>query len=125
MELIDIDNDGMPELVASGTIKKEIWPRGESTNAAVMIFEIKSVPTQILNFCNSCNVSNLGGQSQDQPVDFSTKWELKISRGNIIIQKPLGKKLCKDDKETYKKFCHLSPVKSGTYKLQNGRFIKQ
>lgn len=122
--MVDIDNNGQPEIVIEGNIIGEKWPRGESINNATFIFQIDSIPTQIFKICNSCSVSNLGGKYADQPIDFSIKREIIIKTGWFEITELNTKTLSVDDNDTFRKFCYLTDIQSGLYKLSNGRFTK-
>ena len=124
-KFVNMDNSGQLELVCEGEILYDTWPRGENVNSAMIIFQIDNIPTQIFTFCKSCSVLNLGGQYADDPVDFNFKRQIIIEDGVIMIGKLELNTIEKEDKKTYNQFCHITDIKPGTYKLVNGKFIKQ
>jgi hypothetical protein len=124
-QLIDFDKDGQPELIINGDVVYETWPRGQNSNKAIVIFRMDSIPVQIFKLTCSCSTYNLGGKYQDHPVDFTIKREIIISNDVLTIGKLKPNTLDKDDKITYTKFCHLTDVDPGTFKLVNGKFVKQ
>ncbi len=121
----DMDRDGQPELFVESYISYTTWPRGHSINNASVVFRIGSSPAIIFNCTNSCDVINLGGLYNDHPMDLAVGREINIDSNGISVGKLNISGLDKEEKDSYRKFCRLSVIESGRYRLVGGQFMKE
>ena len=124
--LINFDNKGQPELVTSGIIQYDGWPRGYRYNGAIMIFNLDSIPTQIFKLFNGCIETNIGGPPTDEGAyEVEIERKVKIKDRNLHIESITYDTTNENNKYVFKEFCHFTDIQPGTYKLLKGKFIKQ
>jgi hypothetical protein len=122
----DLDHDGQNELIINGDASYDSWPRGNATNYATVIFKLDRVAKIVFQCTNGCWVSNLSGRYSDNPLDFGIGRVITTdSIGLHISPLKLSLLTTPNEKNAFKEFCRLSAIKAGTYKFENGKFVKQ
>ena len=125
-KLINIDKKGQPEIVVNGTIIYDDWPYGERRNDAILIYQIDSIPTQILKLFYRCSEFNVGDRNNkgEGASDYASERKVKIENGVLIVEKYVPN-ILDSNGQTLMDDCHITSIEEGTYKLINGQFKRK
>ena len=121
----DLDHDGQRELIVNGDASFESWPRGNATNYATVVFKLYPAPKIVFQCTNGCWVSNLTGRYQDSPLDFGIGRLITTDTTGLHVgELNLSQLTAPKEKNAFKEFCRLSAITPGTYKFENGKFVR-
>ncbi len=123
---VDLDDDGIPELLVQDDILYQTWPRGHNIHAATVIFRLGAHPAIIFRCITGCDVLNLGRTPEyEDGLDMSVERTVEPGKGGLLIGRTDLSRLQKSELKAYRKFCAITSIAPGYYKLVNGRFRLQ